>query len=65
MNKQSVLLASLFAGLAAGIAIGVLYFLKDNDNMSEKLQFSKEGGNDSFQTTNTDDWSDLNDSLGG
>jgi hypothetical protein len=61
MNSQSKIAGTLLIGLALGAALGaLLYYLKQDD--TERLGSDADG---QAAANAADEWSDLNDSLGG
>jgi hypothetical protein len=61
MNNQSKILSSLAIAILVGAAFAALFSLAGDDELLENLQSSGAG----TQPGVADDWSDVNDSLGG
>jgi hypothetical protein len=60
MNSQSKILSSLAIAILVGAAIAALFSLAGDDELVDKLQSSSDN-----TRAAADDWSDVNDSLGG
>jgi hypothetical protein len=61
MKNQSKILSLVLVGLAVSAAIGVLFSLAGDKELLANFQSSKGDGN----AAAANDWSELNDSLGG
>ncbi len=62
MGSQSKVIASVIVGLALGAVLSVVLFALKEDETGNDLQTA---GTPNAAATFADDWSDVNDSLGG
>jgi hypothetical protein len=62
MDNQSKIIASAIVGLALGAVLSLVLFALKQDETDSDLQSA---GIPNAGTTFADDWSDVNDSLGG
>lgn len=62
MDSQSKIVASVIIGLALGAVLSIVLFALKEDETGNDLQSA---GTPNAGATFADDWSDVNDSLGG